>query len=51
MDRQIKKLKPTSLPDVEKIARQVWSEITPEVLNKLNNRLPRLCQAVIEGIF
>jgi transposase len=49
MDREIKKRKPTSLRDLENICRQVWSELAPEILQKLINRLPRLCQAVIEA--
>jgi transposase len=49
MDRRIKKKRPTSLAGLEEIAREVWSELTPEVLNKLIERLPRLCQAVIQA--
>jgi transposase len=49
MDREIKKQKPTSIPELERIARQVWSNISAETLQKLINRLPRLCKAVIEA--
>jgi transposase len=49
MDREIKKKKPTSLPELERICREVWSEITPEYLNKLVERMPRLCKAVIQA--
>jgi len=49
MDREIKKEKPTSLAGLEEVTRQVWSEISQEKLNKLIDRLLRLCQAVIEA--
>jgi transposase len=49
MDRNIKIKRPTSLAGLEEVAREVWSEITPEVLNKLVHRLPRLMQAIIEA--
>jgi len=49
MHREIKKEKPTSLAGLEEVTRQVWSEISQEKLNKLIDRLLRLCQAVIEA--
>jgi transposase len=49
MDRRIKKKRPTSLNDLEAIAREVWREITPDVLLRLIERLPFLCQAVIQA--
>ena len=49
MDREIKKLKPTSLPDLENIARRVWNATDPEKLLRLVDRLPRVCQAVIQA--
>jgi hypothetical protein len=47
MDRRIKVKRPTSLDGLEQVAREVWSEITPEVLTRLIERLPNLCKAVI----
>jgi hypothetical protein len=41
MDRQIKKRKPSSLPALEEIAREVWREIPEEVLLRLVTQLPR----------
>jgi transposase len=49
LDREIKKHKPTSLAELERIARHVWSNIAAEKLQKLIDRLPRLCKAVIEA--
>ena len=39
----------TSLPALEQVAQEVWSEITPEYLTNLIHRLPRLMHAVIEA--
>ena len=41
--------KPTSLAGLERIAREVWGELTPEVLRKLIERIPRVLQAIIEA--
>lgn len=49
MDRRIKKKRPTSLPGLEKIIREVWAEMTPDVFLKLIDRLPRVLQAVIQA--
>jgi uncharacterized protein with von Willebrand factor type A (vWA) domain len=49
MGRRIKKKRPTSLAGLEQVAREVWSEITPEVLTRLIERLPKLCKAVIKA--
>ena len=40
-----------SLPALEEVAREQWqgSEINPGTLNKLIERIPRLCQAVIKA--
>jgi transposase len=51
MDRQIQKHKPTSLPDLERICRHVWSEISSDYLSNLVDRIPRLCKADRGGIF
>ena len=45
----IKLKKPTSLPALEEITREVWQEITPDYLRKLVDRLLNLCQAVIKA--
>jgi hypothetical protein len=45
----IKLKKPTSLPALEEITREVWQEITPDYLRKLIDRLPNVCQAVIKA--
>ena len=49
MDREIKKRKPISLSASEDISREIWCDITQDVLLKLIQPLPRLCQAVIEA--
>ena len=49
MNRCIKKKRPTSLETLEQTTREVWNEISREMLQKLISRLPYLCQAVIEA--
>lgn len=49
LDRQVKKLRPTSQPDLWLKLKQVWDRLQPEILRKLVNRMPKLCQAVIKA--
>ena len=49
MDRRIRKQKPSSEVKLLEIVHDVWDNLNAEVLNKLVERMPRLCQAVIKA--
>ncbi|CAK9827896.1 Transposable element Tc1 transposase [Anthophora retusa] len=49
LDRKAKAQSPTSKEDLWQKLRQCWSEITPEILEKLLERMPRICKAVIKA--
>jgi len=49
MDRRIRKEKPSSEAKLLEIVHDVWDNLNAEVLNKLVERMPRLCQAVIKA--
>ena len=46
-DRQVKKRKPTNLHDLEDAVKDVWTNMAPEKMEKLINRMPALCEEVI----
>jgi hypothetical protein len=47
VDRQVQAKRPTNKTDLEALIKQVWSEMSTDILDKLIHRLPLLCQAVI----
>ncbi|CAK9796236.1 Transposable element Tc1 transposase [Anthophora quadrimaculata] len=49
LDRKAKAQSPTSKEDLWQKLLQCWSEITPETLEKLLKRMPRICKAVIKA--
>ena len=49
VDRQIEARKPTNEAMLLEVVNSVWANLTSEVLNKLVERLPRLCKAVIKA--
>ena len=48
-DRKIRIKGLTSKTHLWQVLKEAWSEIQPETLEKLTNRLPRLCKAVIRA--
>lgn len=49
LDRQVKKLRPTNKSDLWLKLRQVWDGLQPEILQKLVNRMPKICKAIIKA--
>ena len=49
VDRQVQEKKPTSVESLVRLVKQTWTEISPVVLEKLLNRMPLICQAVIDA--
>lgn len=49
LDRRVRDLKPTSLPSLWDCLKQAWNNIQPQTLQKLVERMPRLCAAVIKA--
>ena len=49
LDRQVRKQCPTSQEDLWRILQQEWQKITAETCDKLLERLPKLCKAVIKN--
>lgn len=49
LDRAVRKHRPKSKTDLWSILQKEWSNIKPETLDKLINRMPRICQAVINS--
>lgn len=49
LDRRVRNLKPTSLPDLWKCLKEAWDNIQPQTLQKLVERMPKLCAAVIKA--
>lgn len=49
LDRRVRDLKPTSLPDLWKCLVQAWNAIDVNTLQKLVERLPKICRAIIEA--
>lgn len=49
LDRKIRIKGPTSKTHLWQVLKEAWSEIQPETLEKLTNRMPRLCKAVIRA--
>lgn len=49
MDRRVKKLCPTSTSSLWTIIQREWNKISPDTLQKLIERMPRLCAAVIKN--
>lgn len=47
LDRMARKKCPTSCQHLWDILKEAWNEITPTTLDKLTQRMPRLCQMVI----
>ena len=46
LDRRVKDLKPTSLPGLWDCLNEAWNNISPQTLQKLIERMPKLCIAV-----
>ena len=49
LDRRVRDLKPTSLPGLWDCLNEAWNNIPPQTLQKLIERMPKLCAAVIEA--
>jgi hypothetical protein len=49
VDRQVQEQKPTSVEALVRIVKSTWKEIAEDVLEKLLERMPLLCQAVIDA--
>lgn len=47
LDRKVRTKCPTSQKNLWEILQKAWTEITPQVLDKLICRMPRLCEMVI----
>jgi transposase len=48
-DRQVKRMKPSNLEMLEAAVRQVWNNMPADKMDKLINRMPSLCKAVIDA--
>ena len=48
-ERRIENEKPTNERHLLEIINKVWANLTPGVLDKLVERMPRLCKAVIQA--
>lgn len=49
LDRKVRDLKPTSLPGLWNSLNETWNNIQPQTLQKLVERLPKLCAAIIKA--
>ena len=49
LDRRVRDLKPTSLSGLWDCLNEAWNNIPPETLQKLIERIPKLCAAVIKA--
>ena len=49
VDRQVQAARPSSVEALVKLVKKTWTEISPFVLEKLLDRMPLLCQAVIDA--
>lgn len=49
LDRQRQEKRPTSETDLWNIIKDVWNGLKPEILRKLVERLPRICEAIIKA--
>lgn len=49
LDRRVRNLKPTSLPGLWNCLKEAWSNIEQQTLEKLVERMPKLCRAVIKA--
>lgn len=48
LDRNVRKICPTSTEHLWKILQAEWTKISSETLNKLLNRMPKICDTVIK---
>ena len=49
LDRRMRDLKSTSLPGLWDCLNEAWNNIPPETFQKLIERMPKLCVAVIKA--
>jgi transposase len=49
VDRQVQAQHPTNLPDLQRIVFSVWEALANEVVEKVVNRMPLICQAVMKA--
>ena len=49
LDRRVRDLNPTSLPTLWNCLQEAWNNIQPQTLQKLVERMPKLCAAVIKA--
>ena len=49
LDRRVRDLKPTSFPGLRDSLNEAWNNIPPQTLQKLIERIPKLCAAVIKA--
>ena len=49
LDRRVRDLKPTSLPSLWDCLNEAWNNIPSQTLQKLIERMPKLCAAVIKA--
>lgn len=49
LDRQVRKSCPTSQSDLMRILREEWAKIPQTTLEKLIQRLPRICKEIIKN--
>lgn len=49
LDRRVRDLKPTSLPRLWECLKEAWDNIQPQTLQKLVERMPKICAAIIKA--
>lgn len=49
LDREVRKLRPTSEKHLWECLNKAWQELKPEALQKLVERMPRVCAAIIKS--
>lgn len=49
LDRKVKNRQPTNAKQLLQFIQDEWKKITPQYLEKLLNRMPKICAAVIKS--
>ena len=49
VDRQVQEKRPTCLEQLVQVVKTTWHELSEDVLDKLLQRMPLICQAVIDA--